>query len=56
MCSSADSVTTPSWREEAQAESSHAITETVIAHHAAHLFTKPKLLITEPDATAELDD
>jgi hypothetical protein len=46
----ADSVTTPSWRDEAQAESSHAITKATIPHHAAPLFTKLNLLITELDA------
>ena len=48
----ADSVTTPSWDDEAQAESSHAITKAKIPHHAAPLFTKPNLLITEVDATS----
>ena len=52
MCCSVDSVTTPSWGDEAQAESSHAITKASIPHHAARLFTKPNLLITEPDATS----
>ena len=47
----ADSVTTPSWEDEAQLESSHAITKVNIPHHAAPLFTKPNLRITEPDAT-----
>ena len=42
----ADSVTTPSWGDEAQAESSHAITKASVPHHAATLFTKPNLLIT----------
>jgi hypothetical protein len=51
VCCSVDSVTTPSWGDEAQAESSHAITKTSIPHHAASLFTKPNLRITEPDAT-----
>lgn len=45
------SVTTPSWGE-AQAESSHAITETSIPHQAARLFTKQNLLITGRDATS----
>jgi len=44
------SVTTPSWRDEAQAESSHAITKTSIPNHTAPLFTKPNLPIIEPDA------
>ncbi len=44
------SVTTPSWRDEAQAESSHAITKASIPNHAAPLFTKPNLPITERDA------
>ena len=48
----ADSVTTPSWGDEAQAESSHAITKASIPNHADRLFTKPNLLITEPDATS----
>jgi hypothetical protein len=38
MRSSADSVTTPSWREEAQAESSHAMSKTSMADNAARLF------------------
>ena len=46
----ADSVTTPSW-DDAQAESRHAVTKANIPHHAAPLFTKPNLRITEPDAT-----
>jgi len=46
----ADSVTTPSW-DDAQPESSHAITKANIPHHAVSLFTKPNLRITEPDAT-----
>jgi hypothetical protein len=46
------SVTTPSWGDEAQAESSHAITKAIIPHHAERLFTKPNLLIAEPDATS----
>lgn len=50
--SDAFSVTTPSWGDEAQAESSHAITKPSIAHPTACLFTKPNLLITEPDATS----
>jgi hypothetical protein len=49
----ADSVTTPSSRDEAQAESSHAITKAIIPHHAATLFTKSNLLITESEATSE---
>jgi hypothetical protein len=44
------SVTTPSWRDEAQAESSHAITKASIPNHAAPLFTDPNLPITELDA------
>jgi hypothetical protein len=51
MCCSVDSVTTPSSGEEAQAESSHAITKASIAQDAARLFTKPNLLMAEPDAT-----
>ena len=46
------SVTTPSWRDEAQAESSHAITKASIPSQAAALFTKPNLAITEPDANS----
>jgi hypothetical protein len=48
------SVTTPSWGDEAQAESSHAITKTSIPRHAERLFTKPNLLIAEPAATSEI--
>jgi hypothetical protein len=48
----ADSVTTPSWDDEAQAESSHAITKGSTAYHAACLFTKPNLLIEETVATS----
>jgi predicted signal transduction protein with EAL and GGDEF domain len=44
------SVTTPSWRDEAQAERSHAITKASIPNHAARLFTKPNLAITAADA------
>jgi hypothetical protein len=47
----ADSVTTPSWGDEAQAESSHAITKGSIPHHAERLFTKPNLPMAEPHAT-----
>jgi len=50
----ADSVTTPSWGDEAQAESSHPITNASIQHPAARLFTKPNLLSTEPDATSRI--
>jgi hypothetical protein len=50
----ADSVTTPSWGDEAQAESSHAIVNARIPHHAERLFTKPNLLIAEPAATSEI--
>jgi hypothetical protein len=46
------SVTTPSWGEEAQAESSHASTKTSIPHNAARLFTKQNLLITMTNATS----
>jgi len=48
------SVTTPSWGDEAQAESSHAITKARIPHDAERLFTKPNLLIAEPAATSEI--
>jgi hypothetical protein len=51
--SDAFSLTTPSWGDETQAESSHAITKTSIPHHAERLFTKPNLLIAEPAATSE---
>ena len=50
----ADSVTTPSWGDEAQAESSETSTKTSIPHHAEPLFTKPNLLIAEPAATSEI--
>ena len=50
----ADSVTTPSWGDEAQAESSHAITKARLPHDAAPLFTKPNLLIAGPAATSEI--
>ena len=50
----ADSVTTPSWGDEAQAESSHAITKPSVPHRTERLFTNPNLLITEPDATSEM--
>jgi hypothetical protein len=49
-----DSVTVPSWGDEAQAESSHAITKARIPHDAAPLFTKPNLLIAGPPATSEI--
>jgi hypothetical protein len=52
--SDAFSFTTPSWGEDAQAESSHASTKTSIPHHAERLFTKPNLLIAEPAATSEI--
>jgi hypothetical protein len=52
--SDAFSVTSPSWGDEAQAESSHASTKTSIPHHAERLFTKPNLLIAEPAATSEI--
>src|SRR5258705_5905370 len=52
--SDAFSVTTPSWGDEAQAESSHAITKARIPHDAAPLFTKPNLLIAGPAATSEI--
>ena len=51
----ADSVTTPSWGDEAQAESSHAITKVSIPQHAARLFTKPNLLCPGPDATRAIE-
>jgi hypothetical protein len=52
MCSSVDSVTTPSWGDEAQAENSHPITKGSIPYHAERLFTKPNLLMAESDATS----
>ena len=48
----ANSLTTPSWRDEAQAESSHAITKASIPNHAAPLFTRANLLITKRDANS----
>jgi len=48
------SFTTPSWGDEAQAESSHAITKARIPHDGAPLFTKPNLLIAELAATSEI--
>ena len=53
MRSSVDSVTTPSWEDEAQAESSHAITKASVPHHAARLFTTPNVLIAESEANNE---
>ena len=50
--SDAFSVTTPSWGDEAQAESSHETIKARIPHHAVRLFTKPNLLIADPDATS----
>jgi hypothetical protein len=47
-----DSVTTPSWGDEAQAESSHAITKASVPRHAERLFTKPNLAMAKPDATS----
>jgi hypothetical protein len=52
--SDASSVTTPSWGDEAQAESSHVSTKRSIPHHAERLFTKPNLLIARPAATSEI--
>ena len=52
--SDAFSVTTPSWGDEAQAESHHASTKTSIPHDAERLFTKPNLLIAGPAATSEI--
>ena len=48
----ADSLTTPSWGDDAQAENSHATTKTSIPYDAERLCTKPNLLIAEPDATS----
>ena len=50
-CSPVSSLTTPSSCE-AQAESSHATTNTRIPHHTEHLFTKPNLPIAQLDATS----
>jgi hypothetical protein len=55
-CSAVSSLTTPSSGEEAQAESSHAINNTRIPHHAEPLFTKPNLLIAERDATSGIGE
>ena len=52
--SDAFSFTTPSWGDEAQAESSHASTKASIPHHAECLFTKPNVLIAEATATSEI--
>ena len=51
-CSAVSSLTTPSSGEEAQAERSHATTNTRIPHHAEHLFTMLNLLIAESGATS----
>jgi hypothetical protein len=51
MCSSVDSVTTPSWGEDAQAESSHAISKATTADKAACFFTGANLLLAKLDAT-----
>ena len=48
----ADSVTTPSWEDEAQAESNHAIIKASIPHHAERLITEPNLAMAEPHATS----
>ena len=48
------SVTTPSWGDEAQAESSNAITKARLPHDAATVFTKLNLLIEGPAATSEI--
>ena len=47
-----DSVTTPSWGDEAQAESSHATTKANIPHNAERFFTKSNLAMVEPHATS----
>jgi len=49
--SDAFSVMVPSWGDEAQAKSSHAVTKASAPQSAARLFTKPNLLITQADAT-----
>ena len=51
-CSAVSSLTTPSSGDEAQAESSHATTNTRMPHHGARLLTKPNLLIAERHATS----
>jgi hypothetical protein len=48
----ADSLTTPSWGDDAQPEKSHVTTKTSIPYDAERLFTKPNLPIAEPDATS----
>ena len=50
--SDAFSLTTPSWGDEAQAESSHATTKTNIPHNAERFFTKSNLAMVEPHATS----
>ena len=45
------SVTTPSWGEEAQAESRHPNTKATIPDKTARLFTKANVRIAESDAT-----
>jgi len=46
-----DSVTTPSWGEEAQAESRHAISKASTADKAACFVTGANLLLAKLDAT-----
>ena len=48
----ADSVTVPSWGDEAQAESSHATTRANIPNNADRFLTKPNLAMAEPHATS----
>ena len=50
--SDAFSVTTPSWEDEAQAESSHAIAKARIPYRVQRLVTKPNLPVAEADATS----
>ena len=50
-----DSVTVPSWGDEAQAESSHAITNANIPHQAAPLFTKRIYESRSPMQPAEVE-
>ena len=48
----ADSVTVPSWGDEAQAESSHATTRANIPNNADRFLTKPNLAMAELHATS----
>jgi hypothetical protein len=55
MWSSVDSLTTPSWEDEAQAESSHAITKARTPNQTAPLFTSRIYQSQTPMQTAELE-